>query len=636
MFITIQFRQSELLFRLILALFLALPILVQAQIPVVRSTKNVGNVSGRLEKEATRKMREEVSKQKSTLKNEARTTVKDAKRLPSTRKGIRGREEEYKPTLEELIEDEEAKGNIENGTNKTRFVNLFGQWMTMPSAIDVKLRAELARKLDSLRQVDSSLYRVPKKVKDQRDQFVTIFGWHPHFNGNAYKTYNYRLMTAIAYYSYDVDPYTGSYLDSTVIHDFLGGDDPASGIVPTAHENDCKVLLSISSHSLDNNYIFLEPQSAIIRQNLIDQIVYLLDTSKADGIEINFENIPVEYQDEFYKFVKRISYTLRNINPDYSVCMSVPAYDPDNVFNLSKMRDDVDFFIIKGFDFHDDPSSTTGPVKKPSSPLNFSPASGEADLRSVVERYIASIGPYYANHLILALSNYGTLWETAEKGYELMDYVPYSEIQYDYIQKDPAAIRIDSNYFSYVWSRLDTLFADNTNTKIKSIVERSLYYDDVKTLRIKYQFLQDYGLAGVGVWPLGYDIGFDEVWNTLEEEFTTIEMPEIEGLEQVTAATRKARSWSTVILTVLLFWTIFATAGFCMSLFNVEARRALFQNGRFRMFFLGFFSLLILLLGGFFGLFAGKTAMLMLGVIIGAFFVYGILVILDKQRAKAP
>jgi spore germination protein YaaH len=632
MFITIRFRPIELFFRLILVLFLALPILVQAQIPVVSGTQNIGS---RLEKESTKTMREEVSKQKSTVKNEARTTIKDAKKLPTTRKGLKGQEEEYKPTLEELIEDEEAKGHIENTTNKTRFINLFGQWMTMPSAIDVKLRAERARKLDSLQQVDSSLYRVPKKVKDQRDQFMTIFGWHPHFNGNTYKTYNYRLMTAIAYYSYDVDPETGSYLDSTVIHDFLGGEDPAGGIVPTAHENDCKVLLSISSHSLENNYLFLEPQSAIARQNLIDQIVYLLDTSKADGIEINFENIPVEYQDEFYKFVKRISYTLRSINPDYSVCMSVPAYDPNNTFNLARMRDDIDFFIIKGFDFHDDPSSTTGPVKKPGSPLNFSPASGEEDLRSVVERYIASIGPYYANHLILALSNYGTLWETDDKGYELTDYVPYSEIQYDFIQKDSAGIRFDSTYFSYVWSRLDTLWANQERTKY-DLVEKTLYYDDVKSLRIKYQFLQEYGLAGVGIWPLGYDIGFDHVWNTLEEEFTTIEMPEIEGLEQLTAATKRARSWSTIILTVLLFWTIFATAGFCMSLFNVEARRALFQNGRFRMVFLCFFSLLILLLGSFFGLFAGKTSMLMLGVVIGALFAYGILVILDKQRAKAP
>lgn len=635
MLTTIQFRISGLVFGLMLTFFVASPTIIQAQVPMVRATQGVG---GRLEKAATRRIREEVrdevGKQKTTLKNESRTTVRDLKRLPTTRRGANSRTEEYDPTLEELIEDEEAKDRIENSENRTRFVNLFGQWMTMPNEFAVKQRLELARIRDSLSQIDSSLYRVPKKVTDE--QFVTIFGWHAHFNGNAYKTYNYRLLTAIAYYSYDIDPYTGGYLDSAVIKDFLGGEDPSSGIVETAHKNDCKVLLSISSHSIDNNYIFLEPQNAVARQNLIDQLVYLLDTSKADGVEVNFENIPSEYKEEFYKFVKRLSYTLRSINPDYSVCMSVPTYDSDNVFNLSKMRDDIDFFIIKGFDFQDDPSSTTGPLKKPSAPLNFSPASGEEDLRSVVERYIASIGPYYANHLILALPNYGTLWETDEQGYELLDYVPYSEIQYDFVMRNPAAVYIDSNYYTYVWERLDTIWADNAKTKIKSIVQRALYYDDEKTLRIKYRFLQDYGLAGVGVWPLGYDIGFDNVWNVLEDEFTTIKIPPIEGFEEAVAATKKARRWSTVILTVLLFWTIFATAGFCMSLFNVEARRALFHSGRFRMFFLGFFSLLILLLGGYFGLFVGKTSMLMLGVVLGAFFAYGMLVILDKQRAKAP
>jgi lipopolysaccharide export LptBFGC system permease protein LptF len=73
-----------------------------------------------------------------------------------------------------------------------------------------------------------------------------------------------------------------------------------------------------------------------------------------------------------------------------------------------------------------------------------------------------------------------------------------------------------------------------------------------------------------------------------------------------------------------------------MALLNVDARRRMFQSGFFRMLFLGFFSLLILLLGAFFGLFVGKTSMLMVGVIIGAFFAYGITVILYKQKAKAP
>jgi hypothetical protein len=310
--------------------------------------------------------------------------------------------------------------------------------------------------------------------------------------------------------------------------------------------------------------------------------------------------------------------------------MSVPAYDPNNIFNLGKMIKDIDFFIIKGFDFQLDPKSSTGVVKKPVSPLNFSPASGEEDLRSVVERYLASIGPYHANRLILALANYGTLWKTDDKGHELLEYVPYSKIQYDYVMKDSGLIRLDSNYYVYVWQKLDTI------NRGRTIIQTELLFDDVQTFRHKFRFLQEYGLGGVGIWPLGYDEGFDNVWTVIEDEFTTIKIPPVKGFEQITAVSKKARRWSPVMLTVLLYWGIFAAAGFCMALLNSEARRRLFQSGFFRMLFLGFFSVLILLLGSYFGLFSGKRFMLMVGVILGAFFAYGVIVILQKQKSKAP
>ncbi len=591
------------------------------------SVKSAEALTKKLEKRATSELREEVSKQKSTLKNGVRTTTQDLKELPGRSMQNR-RREDAKPTMEELIRDQELKNRLEDAENKTRFVNLFAQWWMLPSAQQLKLKLEYERMLDSMRQIDSSQYRFPKLVNE--NQFVTIFGWHPHFNGSSYKSYNYKLITAIAYYSYDIDPYTGDALDTLVINDFLGGEDPANGIVPTAHKKDCKVLLSITSHSEENNTVFLEPSNAAARQHLIDRLIYLLDTSKADGIEINFENVPAIYQDEFYKFVKKLSFNLRGVNPNYSVCMSVPAYDPNNIFNLGKMIKDIDFFIIKGYDFQLDPKSSTGVVKKPVSPLNFSPASGEEDLRSVVERYLASIGPYHANRLILALANYGTLWKTDDKGHELLEYVPYSKIQYDYVMKDSGLIRLDSNYYVYVWQKLDTI------NNGRSIIQTELLFDDVQTFRHKFRFLQEYGLGGVGIWPLGYDEGFDNVWTVIEDEFTTIKIPPVQGFEQITAVSKKARRWSPVLLTVLLYWGIFAAAGFCMALLNSEARRRLFQSGFFRMLFLGFFSVLILLIGSYFGLFSGKRFMLMVGVILGAFFAYGVIVILQKQKSKAP
>ena len=163
-----------------------------------------------------------------------------------------------------------------------------------------------------------------------------------------------------------------------------------------------------------------------------------------------------------------------------------------------------------------------------------------------------------------------------------------SDIQYNYILKDTSGlIRLDSNYYVYVWQKFDTI------NNGRSIIMTELLFDDVESYRHKFRFLQEYGLAGVGIWPLGYDEGFENLWDVIAEEFTTIKMPEIAGMEKITEVSQKARRWSPVILTVLLYWAIFAAAGFCMALLNVDARRRMFQSGFFRMLFLGFFSLLI-------------------------------------------
>ncbi len=601
--------------------------LSEAQITVKSAEGTLNKTANKLQKRASEEVREEISGQQTSIRNKARTTVQDMKRLPS-RSLSKGNFNEN-PSLEELIKDAEVKKRLRDRENKVRFVDLFAQWLMLPNETQIKAEIEYQRLIDSMKRIDSSKYRFPKKVTE--DQFVTIFGWHPHFNGKAYKAYNYSLLSAISYYSYDIDPYTGNCMDSFIVSDFLGAGDPSSGIVATAHEQDCKVLLSITSHSEDNNSIFLEPMNVLARQQLIDQLIYILDSAKADGVEINFEQIPPIFRDEFYKFVKKLSFSLRKANSNYTICLSVPPYDPASVFNLAKMQQDVDFFIIKGFDFQKDPKEPTGLVKKAVSPLNYSPASAEEDLRSVVERYIASIGSFYAHRLILSLGNYGSLWKTTDRGHELSAYVPYNEIQYNYRMKDSLnQIRIDSNYFVYVWQKFDTINMG------RSVIMNELLFDDIETFRTKFQFLQSYGLGGVGIWPLGYDEGFDQLWDLIEEEFTTINIPPVQGLEQITAVSKKARSWSPVILTILLFVFIFSAAGFLMAIFDIDVRRSLFNHFYFRMIFLVVFAVLFAILSSFFGLFEGRATMMLTGLLLGAFLSYGTIMLVQKYKSKAP
>ena len=51
---------------------------------------------------------------------------------------------------------------------------------------------------------------------------------------------------------------------------------------------------------------------------------------------------------------------------------------------------------------------------------------------------------------------------------------------------------------------------------------RQVYFEDADSIRAKYKFAKTAGLAGVGIWALGYDGGYQELWELLKEEFLPV------------------------------------------------------------------------------------------------------------------
>ena len=47
-----------------------------------------------------------------------------------------------------------------------------------------------------------------------------VFGWHPYWNGDAFKKYRYNLLSTISYFSYDINPENGLYNDEQAIEDW--------------------------------------------------------------------------------------------------------------------------------------------------------------------------------------------------------------------------------------------------------------------------------------------------------------------------------------------------------------------------------------------------------------------------------
>jgi hypothetical protein len=212
-------------------------------------------------------------------------------------------------------------------------------------------------------QAGNTFYRRMSDTRVLPEQNVVAMGWHPAwYTEDTYLSYNYGLLSHIAYYSYELNPYTGSYRNFDAIYRFKYSD-----FVPTAHLDTCDVLLTVSCRAEDAALFFTGEE--IAKENLIDSLKSILMEAGADGIEISFEEVPRAHKDEFNAFVRDLSYELREEvlpnNKKYTIMMSVPVYDKDNVYDLQELRAWVDNFIIAGFNHHVTP---LGLVEAPIAP----------------------------------------------------------------------------------------------------------------------------------------------------------------------------------------------------------------------------------------------------------------------------
>ncbi|RKM98466.1 glycosyl hydrolase family 18 protein [Aquimarina sp. AD10] len=346
-----------------------------------------------------------------------------------------------------------------------------------------------------------SLHKIShKKVlhkKGKVDTNYRTFGWHPYFNGSSYKTYNFSMLWGISYFSYSVHPQTGGYKN---IHQWK-----TTALIDSAKAHNSKVFLTVSNFGKKNNTIFLNNPKA--QNTLIDSISNLLAYRNANGITIDFEGIPKNTKDKFTKFIVLISNKLKAINPEYMISLSLYAMDWNDIFDIHHIDPYIDFYTLMGYDYYGSFSKTTGPV----TPFITSNKFGKG-LQASVQNY-SNKGVNFKK-LIVGLPYYGAEWytnspETGANVVEFKSHPSYKSIRKAYIDSLKIPLQFDpTSASSYI------VIKDNDSTF------RQLYFEDVKSLSIKYDWIKNTKISGVGFWCLGYDNGYPELWDLLYEKFS--------------------------------------------------------------------------------------------------------------------
>lgn len=434
-----------------------------------------------------------------------------------------------------------------------------------------------------------------------------VYTWYPYWMGDAWMSYDFNLISTLSFFSFKIDPTTGSYLNPDQIKQWR-----ETALFDSASLHKTKILLNIALEGDLNHQDFLKNEA--LWNVTLDSVAALLNVRNADGVEIEFSGVPEQYAGKFLDFVSYMKDNLdyRFVSKKMFVSVVIPA-DP-NTFppSLRELDEYVDFFIVKGLDYHE-----TDPTIPAVAPLRSNIMNGPS-LENTLTGYLEN--GLNAQKSILALPLYGAQWSGTwdeNKGFYSTDFekkITISEVNRVYQSKDS----------SYVISpMLDQLTM--TNYFFLEFPDGSsidCWYDDAYTLSKKMDLALFNNFKGVGLWALGYDLNSDAVWEIVESKFTTdtiyIKDPiaEIDGYPiKIAVFFQKYEKLFVLtfsILTIILFSTL------ALAFSDWRFRDTILARQLYRIIFLSVCILLIMPIFSYFGLLDGSNWRLILLFVLGA------------------
>lgn len=468
---------------------------------------------------------------------------------------------------------------------------------------------------DSVQQI----YFIKSPSNRKLSKKYEVFGWHPHWMGSAWESYNFSLLSTIAYFAYIVDPETGSYSNPAQIQEWL-----TTSMVDSAKMNGTRVLLSMASHGYAENDRFLSNQAAW--NTFSDSISRLIIARNADGVDLNFENVPEKHKESLVNFVTFLRTNLSNSLPGGKVFLSItlPSYSTREAFDHVKLGELVDLMVIMGYDYHKG-KGITGAV----SPLRTTSRNG-ISLQSTLD--------YYAKYnldvgkTVLALPYYGAQWKGKINNKGVYDTyfdkdIPYREVmnlygttytpQYDFVSM--------TNYFFLE-------FGDSTSVEC--------WYDNASTLEKKYNLALSYGLKGVGIWALGYDNGYTDLWQLIDNRFTSDTTGVVNPINEadgfpVSISSFMIKYRDILTLTYLLF-ALSVVVGWVIAFADWRVRTGILGQQFFRYLFMLIMTLLLIPLLSIMNWFTDQRISLLIAFLFGAFIFYFIQKMQLNINTKRP
>jgi hypothetical protein len=258
-----------------------------------------------------------------------------------------------------------------------------------------------------------------------------------------------------------------------------------------------QVAVNLTIKMFSNSHMNSLLSSTDAQKKLISNIIYMVGSKNLDGVNLDFEyvgNISDLVRSGFTDFVTNLHTELIDEFPKATLTISTYASSgvSKDLFDLPTLSHVVDAFIIMGYDFHT-PYTEPGPV---------APLSGERSIVSYLANYLQRVP---ADKIILGIPYYGYDWVTNNPSPNSTAILSYADIvgvntpsstQWDFVSQTP--------WYQYTDGQSKT---------------HKVYFDNVRSLGLKYDLVNERNLKGIGIWAVGYEGSHNELNQLIFQKF---------------------------------------------------------------------------------------------------------------------
>ena len=236
---------------------------------------------------------------------------------------------------------------------------------------------------------------------------------------------------------------------------------------------------------------------------------------------MDFELIEQDVKEGYnQKYSQLVNFLNNRLDAKYGDSFVVTSTLPDSAYKpriteIASLANASDALFVMAYDFHRPTSDTSGPI----APISGVGETQEYDLNTMLKDYLALTT---ADKLILGVPYYGYNWLVTD-GSPQADRIPGDDVLGFSISQTYATIADTKLKYKpeIKWDETAqvpyfTYFNEEYGTT------RQVYFEDADSIRAKYKFAKTAGLAGVGIWALGYDGGYQELWELIKEEFLPV------------------------------------------------------------------------------------------------------------------